>query len=217
MEKDKNNVPTKKRTLSTAGFICSLCGFLTCGITSVVGLILSIIGLSESKKNGKSDGLAIAGIVISSIPLAILLIAIGTGAMKDTDLKDDKVSTNESTQKDNKKEKKAAEKTYTPIDIDVLEDALENNAASAKDEYKGKYLEITGRLGTIDSDLKYISLLSTTDEWDIIGVHCTIKNSATKDVVKTLSKDQTIIVKGKITDVGEVFGYYLDIDEIIPQ
>ncbi len=217
MEKDKNNVPTKKRTLSTAGFICSLCGFLTCGITSVVGLILSIIGLSESKKNGKSDGLAIAGIVISSIPLAILLIAIGTGSMKDTDLKDDKVSTNESTQKDNKKEKKAAEKTYTPIDIDVLEDALENNAASAKDEYKGKYLEITGRLGTIDSDLKYISLLSTTDEWDIIGVHCTIKNSATKDVVKTLSKDQTIIVKGKITDVGEVFGYYLDIDEIIPQ
>ena len=103
------------------------------------------------------------------------------------------------------------------MDIDELEDALENNAAAAQDTYKGKYFEITGRLGTIDSDLKYISLLSTTDDWDLVGVHCTIKNQATKDVVKTLSKDQTITVKGKITDVGEVLGYYLNIDEIIPQ
>ena len=106
---------------------------------------------------------------------------------------------------------------YTKVDIDELEDALENNAAAAQDTYKGKYFEITGRLGTIDSDLKYISLLSTTDDWDLVGVHCTIKNQATKDVVKTLSKDQTITVKGKITDVGEVLGYYLNIDEIIPQ
>lgn len=104
---------------------------------------------------------------------------------------------------------------YTPVDIDVLEDALDNNAAAAKETYNGKYFEITGRLGNIDSDLKYISILSTTDSWDIIGVHCTIKNDETREKVKTLSKDQTIIVKGKITNVGEVMGYYLDVDEII--
>ena len=103
---------------------------------------------------------------------------------------------------------------YMAIDIDKLEEALENNAAAAKDTYNGKYLEITGRLGTIDSDLKYISLLSTTDDWDLVGVHCTIKNNEQKEAVKKLSKDDTIIVKGKITDVGEVLGYYLDIDEI---
>ena len=61
----------------------------------------------------------------------------------------------------------------------------------------------------------HINLLSTTDEWDLVGVHCKIKNASTKDVVKTLKKNQTIAVKGKITDVGEVLGYYLDIDEII--
>lgn len=103
---------------------------------------------------------------------------------------------------------------YMTIDIDKLEEALENNAAAAKDTYNGKYLEITGRLGTIDSDLKYISLLSTTDDWDLVGVHCTIKNNEQKEAVKKLSKDDTIIVKGKITDVGEVLGYYLDIDEV---
>ena len=102
-------------------------------------------------------------------------------------------------------------------DIDELEDALDNNAAAAQEKYDGKYLAITGKLGTIDSDMKYISLNSLTDDWDLIGVHCTVKKSSTKDVIKTLSKGQTIVVKGKITDVGEVLGYYLDIDEIIPQ
>ena len=145
------------------------------------------------------------------------MIAVGTNSETDTNNKSDNTTTSEKTKKDNNKSKSSTEKTYTPIDIDVLEDALDNNAAAAKDEYKGKYLEITGRLGVIDSDLKYIGLLSTTDEWDIVGVHCNIKNSATKDIVKTLTKDQTIVVKGKITDVGEVLGYYLDIDEIIPQ
>ena len=109
------------------------------------------------------------------------------------------------------------ERVYTPVSVDELEDALENNAAVAKDTYKGKYFAVTGKLGTIDSDLKYIGLDSPTKSWDLVGIHCTIKNSQTKDVVKSLSKDQIIIVKGKITDVGEVLGYYLDIDEIIPQ
>lgn len=103
---------------------------------------------------------------------------------------------------------------YTKVSVDELEEALSNNAAAAKDTYNGKYLEITGRLGTIDSDLKYISILSTTNEFDLIGVHCTVKNEEQKNVIKNLSKDDTIIVKGKITNVGEVLGYYLDITEI---
>ena len=103
---------------------------------------------------------------------------------------------------------------YMAINVDTLEKALESNPANAKDTYNGKYLEITGRLGTIDSDSKYISLLSTTDKWDLTGIHCTVKNDEQKEKIKTLNKDDTIVVKGKITDVGEVLGYYLDISEI---
>lgn len=104
---------------------------------------------------------------------------------------------------------------YTAVTVDELEDALSNNAAAAKDTYNNKYLEITGRLGTIDSNLQYISLLSTTNEFDLTGIHCSIKNEEQKNIVKTLSKDDTITVRGKITDVGEVLGYYLDITEIV--
>ena len=209
-QETKTTSSVKRSGLTTAGFICSLLGFITCGITSIVGLILSIIGYSDSKKNGKPDNLALAGIIISAIPVALIVLFIATGKGST-----DETSNNSNTSTSEKSKK--AEITYTAIDIDTLEDALSNNAAAAKDTYNKKYLEITGRLGTIDSDLKYISLLSTTNEWDLVGVHCTIRNSETKEVVKSLTKGQTIIVKGKITDVGEVLGYYLDIDEIIPQ
>ena len=103
---------------------------------------------------------------------------------------------------------------YIKISKDDLDEALDKNAALARETYINKYVEVTGKLGAIDSELKYISLVSSTDEWDLIGIHCTIKNKEQKEIVKTLTKDQEITVKGKITDVGEVLGYYLDITEI---
>jgi hypothetical protein len=103
---------------------------------------------------------------------------------------------------------------YMSVTVDDLDNDLESNSAAAKNKYNNQYVEITGRLGTIDSDLKYISLLSTTDDWDINGVHCTIKSDEQKNTILNLTTNDTIIVKGKITDVGEVLGYYLDIIEI---
>lgn len=67
----KNN-----KAISIAGFVCSLVGLLSCGLTSLVGLILSIVGLSSSKKRGEKDGLALAGIIISAISLVIIFIVI---------------------------------------------------------------------------------------------------------------------------------------------
>ena len=140
----------------------------------------------------------------------IVFVVIGLASGGSGESSESSNSSNNSTEKQEKIE-------YIKLDVDTLNDALENNAASAKETYNGKYVEVTGKLSTIDSDLAYISIVSTTDEWDFIGVHCEIKDSKTKDVVKTLSKDQTIVVRGKITDVGEVLGYYLDIIEIVTE
>ena len=104
---------------------------------------------------------------------------------------------------------------YVKVTKDALDDALEENAAAAKDRYNKKYVEVTGKLGTIDSDLKYISLMSATDEWDIIGINCRIKNDEQREIVKSLKSNQNITIKGQITDVGEVLDYYMDIIEII--
>ena len=59
--------------LAIAGFICSF-------FVAVIGLILSIIGLNQIKKQGgKGKGLATAGIVISiiSMVLSIVLVVVG--------------------------------------------------------------------------------------------------------------------------------------------
>ena len=49
---------------------------------------------------------------------------------------------------------------------------------------------------------------------EIIGVQCYIKNDDQKAQIASMSKGDTITLKGKCTDVGEVLGYSLDIDEI---
>ena len=77
----------KNNSLSIAGFICSLVGLLTCGITSLIGLILSIIGISSSKKNGEKDPFALAGIIISVIPLVILIFLLVIGVLTSKDIK----------------------------------------------------------------------------------------------------------------------------------
>ena len=83
----------------------------------------------------------------------------------------------------------------------------------AADKYKGQYVELTGRLSVIDSNGKYISIVDSTDEWAITGVQCYIKNDEQKQVVMDMSIGDEIVVKGKITDVGEVLGYFLDMTE----
>lgn len=103
---------------------------------------------------------------------------------------------------------------YTSYTVAQLVDDLENNALSAEEKYSNQYVEITGRLGNVDSDGKYISLYPTNDEFAFMGVQCYIKNDEQKSRVATLSKNDVITVRGKIKSIGEIMGYSLDIDSI---
>ena len=94
-------------------------------------------------------------------------------------------------------------------------DDLNGNALKAAEKYKDQYVELTGRLNVIDSSGKYISIVPTDDEFAIIGVQCYIKTEEQKAAVMEMSIGDTLVVKGKIKDVGEVLGYSLDIDEVV--
>ncbi|MDE7215889.1 MAG: zinc-ribbon domain-containing protein [Clostridia bacterium] len=66
----KNNVSESSNTLAIVGFILSF--FLT-----VVGLICSILGYKKSNEmGGKGKGLALAGIIISSVSLVLSVIIL---------------------------------------------------------------------------------------------------------------------------------------------
>lgn len=75
-EQVNTNEPKKdKNVIATIGFVLAIISPLCCCGTSWLGLIFSIIGLVESKKkNGVGKKLAIAGIIISTILLVLLVV-----------------------------------------------------------------------------------------------------------------------------------------------
>lgn len=160
---------------------------------------------------GAKQGMPIWLIIV--IIFVIIGIISNLGNSSNSSTADDN---NSATTKDNNSSNTTQEIEYIKVTKDDLDEALENNAAAAKETYNNKYIEVTGKFGNIDSDLKYISLYSSTKEYDFNGIHCTLKNNDQRNIAKSLTKDQEITVKGKVTDVSEVLGYYLNITEIIP-
>ncbi|MBR1629811.1 MAG: hypothetical protein IJ679_11195 [Lachnospiraceae bacterium] len=174
---------------------------------------------------GRKQGGIVKWIVIGVIVLAVLgSIAGGGGDSSDDTSSVAKTSVAETsdrkdgggkTDKAEKKEKKEeAAITYSDVSVETLMNDLESNAMAATDTYKGNYYAITGKLSNIDAQGSYISLTDPNADFAIIGVTCYIKTDEVREKIKTLSKGSVITVRGKMTNVGEVFGYYFDIDSI---
>jgi hypothetical protein len=74
--------PPGTNSKAIAALVTSLVGLLCCGLPSIVGLILGIVGMRETKRTGQ-DGYAIAliGMIIGGLAVAgwviYLLISIG--------------------------------------------------------------------------------------------------------------------------------------------
>lgn len=119
IKKENQSNPTeqtanqKRPPIIIAGFICALCGLITCGMSSFVGLVLSVIGFEESKKKGISDGLAIAGIVISGILILLLGVPFVHGFIKGVESGIDNPGTEE-------KDSKVTKKKIKVIDFSTM-------------------------------------------------------------------------------------------------
>jgi hypothetical protein len=101
--------------------------------------------------------------------------------------------------------------------VTELFDMLSGNALNAQNTFKGQYVELTGYLETIDSNGRYISVGADPGDYTYLldSVHCMIRrNSGQLEQIMEMKTGDPITVRGRITDVGEVLGYYLDIDGI---
>lgn len=145
-----------------------------------------------------------------AIIVIIVLAAIGGSGSSDSSGSTSSTATSKTAVSSSSSE---AAIEYTAYTVTELSEDLNSNALKAADKYKGQYVELTGRLSVIDSNGKYVSIVDSTDEWAITGVQCYIKNDEQKQVVMDMSIGDEIVVKGKITDVGEVLGYFLDMTE----
>lgn len=103
---------------------------------------------------------------------------------------------------------------YQTCTADQMMNDLSSNAMKATQSYKDQYLEVSGTLKVIDSDGKYISVFSSSDPYAFVGVQCYFTDDAQKETVMEMSIGDPIVVRGKVTDVGEVFGYSMKLDSI---
>lgn len=105
--------------------------------------------------------------------------------------------------------------TYLPVTVDELYDTLHANALNANNTYKGKYVELSGYVSTIDGGGEYLTV-DNGDTWTLDSVTCYIRTDEQRNQAATFSKGQRLSVCGQITKIGDVFGYYMDIDHFGP-
>ena len=158
-------------------------------------------------------------LIIALIVVAIIAVAASVGGNDPSNSNqgnNNTISNNSdgNTSTNNTSESNSPEITYTAYEVSELMSDLHTNAMKASDKYDHQYVELTGRLAVIDSDGKYIGLFQTDDDYALIGVTSYIKSDEQKAVIKECDIGDILIVKGKITDVGEIMGYTLNIDEI---
>ncbi len=159
----------------------------------------------------KLKGGKLKWIVIAIVAIAIIGALAGGGG---DDKKDSPAPTTEAPATEAPTTE--AKVTYTKYQVTELFDDLGKNALKAQKKYEEQYVELVGYLGTIDSSGDYICLEAAEDDYDYMfqSVNCYIKSEDQQDTVMDLEKGDKIVVKGRITSVGEVLGYSLDIDSI---
>ena len=97
--------------------------------------------------------------------------------------------------------------------VDKLNDALDENALKASNNYKGEYVEVTGILSVIDSDGKYFALGRLDGKFTLQNLTCNISKEHLDDVMDFEMKQEVTVI-GTITDVGEIMGYRLKVEKI---
>lgn len=76
---EQNGLPPAEnpgKTLGIVGLVLGVVGFLILFLAPIAGLIVSIIGLNKSKRAGHKNGLAVAGIIVSSVALIANIITV---------------------------------------------------------------------------------------------------------------------------------------------
>lgn len=104
---------------------------------------------------------------------------------------------------------------YISATVDEMYEMLKDNALKAKKTYGDQYVEVTGILGTIDSNGDYICLDEMNTAYSFYSVECFVKNDEQLDHIIEMSSGKKYTVRVKITTVGEVLGYAGDIVEFL--
>lgn len=103
---------------------------------------------------------------------------------------------------------------YTSVELVQMYDELYDNAYVAEETYSDMYVKVEGVISVVDSDGNYIALEVPGDEYWLESVSCYFTDDTQREILKTKSVGDTVIIEGQISDIGEVLGYSIDIHTI---
>lgn len=110
---------------------------------------------------------------------------------------------------------KQEQKNYEAVDLQSMFDDLEANAMKAESKYENKYVEFGGKIKSFDSDGSYISVEPVNASvWNFTTAMCYIKNDTQKTFLIEKNVGDIITIRGKVTSIGEILGYSVNIDEV---
>ncbi len=138
----------------------------------------------------------------------LILIALIAGPGEDTP--DDALSAAPPVQ-----EQPAPEIEYTAVTADQLLNALEENAYNAKQNYTDMYVELTGRLGSMDASGRYFAMRPTDELYFTLDTITCNLSAGQQENLTSLKTDDLLTIRGKIIAVGELLGYEIKIDEFV--
>lgn len=104
--------------------------------------------------------------------------------------------------------------TYTKVNAKQLMDDVANDADKAKQDYYFEYVEVTGVIDSIDSDLSYVTIVPKkgTYFYNVMGF---TQDKDQEKALKKYAEGDEITLRGQITLVSQLLGYSMDIYEIL--
>ena len=106
-----------------------------------------------------------------------------------------------------------SEREYTEVTVDQLYEELSDNALKAKDTYTDAYVAVKGKMRVIDSDGTSVAIYPIESE-SLEGIECVLTSDEQREAVKSHSKGDIVTVKGRITEVDDIFPYKMSVDSI---
>lgn len=104
---------------------------------------------------------------------------------------------------------------YEQVDLQGMLDELNTNALRAEEKYQDKYIEVTGKIRSFDSDGKYITIVpNDAVDWSFETVQCYLADPTHKAFLLEKNVGDVVTIKGKVSSIGEVIGYHVQIAEI---
>ena len=192
-------------------------------IPEVVGMMLNDAAseLKDFKLNYiKSDGSEASVWLKSNWRVDDVDPVVGTSLPKGSDITLVVTNVNDEERAAREAEKAAEEAAaraaieYTDVDASQLVNDLNANAMVAKETYEGGDYRIYGVVRNIDASGDYISIRPADNPYTLTSIQCYVKYDDTLEAIRQLSADQEVVVCGKITRVGEIMGYSVDINRI---